>query len=344
MMTKYKLSSALLLTLAISACGPFPATQQATVSTPILSSSQAQADGSSVEVRIDTGATLQTKAAKKTTADIHHYYVQLVNTVTGAVVADGETTQIVNFFHKVPNGTYRVVVDAINANGNSIVQGGAQTSSNYVTVASPDVTYSDSANCLRVRLKLLDATGESVGSKIIVEDGHDWTGQPEMSPGGSCPCPTPTPTPDPTPTPTASAVPHGPQITTGQTTNSMNAWGDPFSTGEWRALINAPSPAWVERDFGGTYDVSRIEIDYFWAGGGEALDAVTIELRKPDGTWTTVETRQEIQNPPYAKDLSQPIQATAMRVSAYNSYAPNYGNVPELWAWGGGMRVFQPAN
>jgi hypothetical protein len=94
---------------------------------------------------------------------------------------------VVNFFHKVPNGTYNVVVDALDASGNSIVQGDAQTSQNTVTVAAPNVTYSDGDSCLKVRLKLLNATGEGVGSRIIVEDGDEWTGTPQMSPGGNCP-------------------------------------------------------------------------------------------------------------------------------------------------------------
>jgi hypothetical protein len=161
---------------------------------PVLSSSNAVTEGMSVEVRIETGTQLKTQAARKTIADINHYYVKLVNTATGIVVADGTTTNLTNFFHKVPNGTYKVVVDALDANGNSVVQGGAQDSSNTVIVAAPDVTYSDGDSCLKVRLKLLNATGEGVGSRIIVEDGDEWTGTPQMSPGGNCPtCPSPVP-------------------------------------------------------------------------------------------------------------------------------------------------------
>jgi hypothetical protein len=173
---------------------------------PIFSSSNATVQGATVEVRIETGTQLKTLAAKKTIADVDHYHIKLINTATNVVVAEGDSTDLVSFFHKMPNGTYKVNVDALDADGNSIVQGGAQDSSNTVTVASPNVTYSDGGPCLKVRLKLLSATGEKVGNKIIVEDGDEWTGTPELQPGGNCPCPTPTPTPVPTPTPTPSPI------------------------------------------------------------------------------------------------------------------------------------------
>jgi hypothetical protein len=50
---------------------------------PILSTSNASVEGMSVEVRIDTGTQLKTLAARKTIADIDHYHVKLVNTMTG---------------------------------------------------------------------------------------------------------------------------------------------------------------------------------------------------------------------------------------------------------------------
>jgi hypothetical protein len=189
-----KALSMVLIAVAAS-CQAAPPMPAGSLGAPYLDATAAMGPvaelGSTVEVRIDTGTTMQTKAARKTVADIDHYHVKLVNVATSVILVEGDTTNLVNFFHKVPNGTYKVVVDALDADGNSVVQGGAQDSLNMVTVASPNVTYSDDASCLKVRLKLLNATGEDVGSKIIVEDGDEFTGTPVMSPGGSCPCPSP---------------------------------------------------------------------------------------------------------------------------------------------------------
>ncbi len=180
-----------------TACGPsLPATSPN--GTPSLSSIPLNAGtvknlGSVVEVRLDTGAVLKTLAARKTLADIHHYHIKLVSTTTGAVIAEGDTTNLQSHFDNVPNGTYLLIADAIDAAGNSIVQGGAQTSVNTVTVSSPTVTYSDGTPCLKVTLRLLDATGETVGNKLRVIEGAEWNGTATLVDGGNCPCPSPSP-------------------------------------------------------------------------------------------------------------------------------------------------------
>lgn len=54
-------------------------------------------------------------------------------------------------FDKVPDGAYKVTADALK-NGTSITEGGAQVSSNTVTVANGQVTYSDDGTKLAVSL------------------------------------------------------------------------------------------------------------------------------------------------------------------------------------------------
>jgi sugar lactone lactonase YvrE len=185
MVIKKVFAAVLLATLTACNSSTSPLASQ---TAPIFSSSNATVQGSTVEVRIETGTQLKTLAAKKTIADVDHYHIKLINTTTGVVMAEGDATDLVSFFQKVPNGTYKVNVDALDATGNSIVQGGAQDSANTVTVAAPSVTYSDGGPCLKVRLKLLNATGEKVGNNIIVEDGDEWSGTPELQPGGNCNC------------------------------------------------------------------------------------------------------------------------------------------------------------
>lgn len=239
-MTPFKRTISFVLVSVIAGCNAvsLPTSSDSGV---ILSTTHTATMGASVEVRIDTGATIKTQAAKKTIADVHHYHLVLINAVTGATVAEGDVTDLVSFFHKVPNGTYKVRVDALDAAGTSIVQGGAQDSSNSVTVASPNVTYSDGGPCLKVRLKLLNATGEKAGTAITVEDGDDWVGQPELQAGGSCACPMPTPTPTPSPTPTplgCFGLSLQPYVITGFLgSGSSNADGTPIAS----ASTNLPS-------------------------------------------------------------------------------------------------------
>jgi hypothetical protein len=327
-----KKALSLVLIAVAASCQATPPMPAGSLGTPYLDGSAASGtvaeQGSTVEIRIDTGTTMQTKAARKTVADIDHYHVKLVNVDTGVVLVEGDTTNLVNFFHKVPNGIYKVAVDALDASGNSVVQGGAQDSLNTVTVASPNVTYSDDASCLKVRLQLLNATGEDVGSKIIVEDGDEFTGTPELSPGGICPCPTPSPgSPVPIPSnPCAAEVP-GTLITSGTTTYNGNYTGvDVFNaahTGWWNS--GTWGTAWVQRDFGGTFDVAGYRWKNMFSDPvyGPA-SSIVVKLRKPDGVWDTVENITNTNfvasgayvtpNTPYARQLPAPVPATAIRI------------------------------
>jgi hypothetical protein len=321
----------LVLIAVAASCQATPPMPAVSLGTPYLDGSAASGTvaelGSTVEIRIDTGTTMQTQAARKTVADIDHYHVKLVNVDTGVVLVEGDTTNLVNFFHKVLNGTYKVVVDALDAAGNSVVQGGAQDSLNTVMVASPNVTYSDDASCLKVRLKLLNATGESVGSKIVVDDGDEWTGTPNMTPGGSCPCPTPTPSP----VVDACAAPVPGTLITSGTTTYNGAYApytdDVFAGGYWNSGTNGS--AWINHEFNRTVTVSGYRWKEFASDPRFGNANYVVKLRKPEGTWVTVETLTNVNfvasdnptwagqyatgNTPHEMHIDPPVDATAIR-------------------------------
>jgi sugar lactone lactonase YvrE len=119
---------------------------------------------------------MKTKAAAMTTADIDHYDVRLINVLTGVITASGQVTSQEVQFTQVPDGAYQMSVDAFDGTGVSVVEGGEQWSTNQVTVASPNVTYSGGFNSLEVNLSLKGATGENVATTVNINQGSAWYG------------------------------------------------------------------------------------------------------------------------------------------------------------------------
>jgi streptogramin lyase len=315
---KRALSVALVSAIAACSQAPLPAPLQGG---PVLSSTNTQLQGATVEVRIETGTQLKTLAAKKTIADVDHYHIKLINTATNVVVAEGDSTDLVSFFHKMPNGTYKVNVDALDATGASIVQGGAQDSSNTVTVAAPNVTYSDGGPCLKVRLKLLNATGEKVGNNIVVEDGDEWTGMPELQAGGNCPCPTPNPTPTATPTP-------GPSSGTILGTFSVG-------TMPWDIAIDSSGNAWTS-NFGSQNVTKLSPTENVLGTYAVAAHPWSIAIDRNDNVWTTNNNATtKITKLSPGGDLLENI---AIADEYPRSIAIDAGNI--IWAslWSGGIR------
>jgi sugar lactone lactonase YvrE len=114
--------------------------------------------------------------AAKTTADIDHYEVSLVNVNSGEITASGEVTGQEVQFTQVPDGDYQMMVSALDSSGLSVIDGGEQWSTNQVTVAAPDVTYSDGTTSLVVNLTLKGATGENIATTININRGAAWNG------------------------------------------------------------------------------------------------------------------------------------------------------------------------
>lgn len=171
-----------LLGLSLVACAvPGPQTIAADACATIASIRRPAANGwATVAVRLRVPQPLQVKAAAKTPADIAYYDVKLVNVLTGVVTAAGQVTNQDVVFTSVPDGTYQLVVDAVDGAGQSLIQGGEQWSVNQVTVASPTVTYSGGLTSLMVNLALLPASGETVATTVNVKAGNAYYGPAQV--------------------------------------------------------------------------------------------------------------------------------------------------------------------
>lgn len=144
--------------------------------------------GPDIQVRVTLAAgPFGTKALQRRVGDVSRLHYDLVATATPTVVlASFDTPSTTCRFNRVPDGTYRVRVEAFDAGNVSITQTnpaqdtpvlGPIASTNTVTVTSPAVTYSNAGVALSVPLTLLNATGETVsGVGTTFVAGLPWTG------------------------------------------------------------------------------------------------------------------------------------------------------------------------
>ena len=171
MVKPFLLSAMVMLIGACQAPSVMPATPQ-TPQVPIGADRQ----GAVIQVRLASGVSLRTLARPMVGTDIDHFVVKLFNAANDALLYT-YTTPNANTavsFSAVPNGGYYITGEAFDATA-SITKGGAQRSTNTVTVASPNVTYS-TGTALNASLPLLDGTGEAFGGSLNVTDGNAYTG------------------------------------------------------------------------------------------------------------------------------------------------------------------------
>ncbi|MBC7545063.1 MAG: hypothetical protein H7338_20245 [Candidatus Sericytochromatia bacterium] len=134
----------------------------------------------------------RTKAAKSVKADIDHIDFKLWdntgNAQSGSTFSVAKTTQTGNVFggtltvkfQQVPNGTYYIKGEAIDAANASLTQTGLSSgvpvtgpvNSTLVTVTSP------TTGTVTMTINLKDGTGETVTNNVTINDGNAWTGTP----------------------------------------------------------------------------------------------------------------------------------------------------------------------
>jgi N-acetylneuraminic acid mutarotase len=115
------------------------------------------------------------------------YRYSLVRTSDNQTVATYTSAQTLTHFAQVPDGTYRMTAEALDAGNRSITAGGATASTNTVTVQAPNVTYSN-ANGTKLLASLplfYDRWFSKAGMLTAVEGiGAAATGGRVYVPGG----------------------------------------------------------------------------------------------------------------------------------------------------------------
>lgn len=180
MIRSLALGTVLMLVAACSSSvAPLPATPASPATSVVAINGHRL--GGAIQVRLAASA-FHVQAAPKTAADIDHYVITLYDSTDTEIyshtTADASASTVT--FTSVPDGTYYITGEAFDSAA-SITQGGAQRSTNDVTVASPDVTYSQ-GSALTATLQLLDGTGETFDSSLSVTPGKAYTGPITVAP------------------------------------------------------------------------------------------------------------------------------------------------------------------
>ncbi|MBC7545062.1 MAG: hypothetical protein H7338_20240 [Candidatus Sericytochromatia bacterium] len=174
--------------------GPQGALVSPAGASPVANGPALSAAGADVLVTVAYGkAGFQTKARQARVGDVANlrYRIFATTDLTTALAAF-DTTATSCLFKKVPDGTYRIKVEAFNGATAPITQTnpgvlppvlGAVVSSNIATVSNGSVTYGAPGGALRVTVTLKDATGETIsGNTATITDGAPWTGTPTSRP------------------------------------------------------------------------------------------------------------------------------------------------------------------
>lgn len=155
-----RLMAVALAAVLTSACQPAAVMP---LGVPTRPGDQGIADRATVTVAVQEAARFHVNGAPPTPLTTHHFQFTLKDAGTNTTVATATTGAgvLTATFPNLAAGTYYAVVDALDAANVSLLQGGAQTSSNQVTVAGNVATYT-SGLALAVAVQYRDGTGGTV--------------------------------------------------------------------------------------------------------------------------------------------------------------------------------------